>query len=223
MASVGSTLFTLTWNDAVTPSGRRICALRASARRTSGSGCTSWPTPTLPTVAGRAKWATAPWPTPLANVAAGGGSESHLDGRRSNLRDAAFLAEDFQSRAVAIGHAASNKHGDNARPLNEVARLASWNTPAAQEAGGSPEQFLTRKAKAKAKGAELGVSLTSLSMQAQLADPGIQPTGSSAEIPPVGRPSLGQLNPEHSRWLQGYPAAWGYCGAMVTRSPRKSR
>jgi len=81
MASGGSTLFSLTWNDAVTPSGRRICALRASARRTPDSGCTSWPTPTVsrgdysyahgdhetPTLklAGAAK--TAVWPTPLAS------------------------------------------------------------------------------------------------------------------------------------------------------------
>jgi hypothetical protein len=40
-------LFALTWNDAVTPSGRRICALRASARRTSDSASTSWPTPVV--------------------------------------------------------------------------------------------------------------------------------------------------------------------------------
>jgi len=45
MASLGSTLFVLTWKDAVTPSGHRICALRASARRTSDSASTSWPTP----------------------------------------------------------------------------------------------------------------------------------------------------------------------------------
>jgi len=42
---LGSTLFRLTWKERVTPSGRRICALRASGRRTSGSDCTSWPTP----------------------------------------------------------------------------------------------------------------------------------------------------------------------------------
>lgn len=81
MALGGSTLFSLTWNDAVTPSGRRICARRASALRTSDSGCTSWPTPTVsrgdysyangdhetPTLklAGAAK--TAVWPTPLAS------------------------------------------------------------------------------------------------------------------------------------------------------------
>lgn len=44
-ALTGSTLFTLTWKERVTPSGRSISALRASVRRTSGSGCGSWPTP----------------------------------------------------------------------------------------------------------------------------------------------------------------------------------
>lgn len=49
------------------------------------------------------------------------------------------------------------------------AHLASWPTPAAQEPGGTPEQFLARKEKAKANGASLGVSLTATSMVAQLA------------------------------------------------------
>jgi len=46
-ASVGSTLYALTWRDRATPSGRLICALRASARRISDSGCglLGWPTP----------------------------------------------------------------------------------------------------------------------------------------------------------------------------------
>ncbi len=47
MVSLGSTLFDLTWSDAVTPSGHRICALRASARRIYGSASTSWPTPVV--------------------------------------------------------------------------------------------------------------------------------------------------------------------------------
>ena len=42
----GSTLFSLTWKERVTPSGLRICALRASVPRTSDSGFGSWPTPT---------------------------------------------------------------------------------------------------------------------------------------------------------------------------------
>jgi hypothetical protein len=32
-----------------------------------------------------------------------------------------------------------------------------------------------------------------------------------------------QLNPDLSRWLQGYPKEWGFCGAMAMQSCRKSR
>ena len=50
-ASGGSTLYALTWKDRATPSGRLICALRASARRISDSGSGSsesgWPTPQM--------------------------------------------------------------------------------------------------------------------------------------------------------------------------------
>jgi len=49
-----------------------------------------------------------------------------------------------------------------------AARLTGWATPAAHEAGGTPEQFLKRKRKANANGSSLGVSLTSLSLQATL-------------------------------------------------------
>ena len=42
---LGSTLFNLTWKVRATPLGRSIYALRASVRRTSDSGFTSWPTP----------------------------------------------------------------------------------------------------------------------------------------------------------------------------------
>lgn len=43
---LGSTLYKLTWKPRTTPSGQLIYALRASALRTSGNDCTSWPTPT---------------------------------------------------------------------------------------------------------------------------------------------------------------------------------
>jgi len=51
-ASLGSTLFTLTWKERATPLLRSICALRASGRRTSDSDCTSWGTPTAAMFAG---------------------------------------------------------------------------------------------------------------------------------------------------------------------------
>lgn len=239
MASSGSTLFRLTWNDAVTPSGRRICALRASALRISDSGCTSWPTPLATDgskasaysnrngdpnqpclkLTGAAKMAA--WPTPVANEAGGGGSERHIDGKRSNLRDTVMTAAWPTPTTVSGG-----KTGGMDSQLSTVAPLAAWATPAAHEAGGTPETFMARKAKcaerAADRGVSMGVSLTSLAIQVQLVDSGTQPTGSSAETPPEASRSPGQLNPEHSRWLQGYPAAWGSCGATATPSSRKS-
>lgn len=47
-ASLGSTLYKLTWKVRATPQGRPICALRASVLRTSGNDCTGWPTPNCP-------------------------------------------------------------------------------------------------------------------------------------------------------------------------------
>ena len=44
-ALLGSTLYTLIWRERVTPLGRSIPALRASARRISDKGYTGWPTP----------------------------------------------------------------------------------------------------------------------------------------------------------------------------------
>lgn len=41
----GSMEYALTLRERVTPAGRRIFAVRASARRTSGKDCTGWPTP----------------------------------------------------------------------------------------------------------------------------------------------------------------------------------
>ena len=86
-ASLGSTLYRLTWKDRVTPAGQSIPALRASARRTSDSDCTGWVTPSArdwkdtPGMAterpdGRSRLdqlprqaALAGWPTPSAALA----------------------------------------------------------------------------------------------------------------------------------------------------------
>ncbi len=45
--SSGLTLYKLTWKARVTPAGQPICALRASALRTSDSDSTGWPTPVV--------------------------------------------------------------------------------------------------------------------------------------------------------------------------------
>jgi hypothetical protein len=45
MAASGSPLFAMTWKQWDMPAGPPICALRASALRTSGKGFIGWPTP----------------------------------------------------------------------------------------------------------------------------------------------------------------------------------
>ena len=45
----GSTLFAMAWSEKATPSGRSVCRLAASGRRTSDNGSGSWPTPRTPT------------------------------------------------------------------------------------------------------------------------------------------------------------------------------
>ena len=55
-ASLGSTLFRLIWKERTTPLGRRICALRASGRRTSDNVCSGWQTPRARGDAGGQRW-----------------------------------------------------------------------------------------------------------------------------------------------------------------------
>lgn len=200
MASSGSTLFSLTWSDAVTPSGRRICALRASVLRTSGSGSTSWPTPTrqdaaISGSAGYAKTAThnpgvtltdaarmATWPTPQSRDGSHGGGQA----------------------ARAMGE---TRHGSN---LDDFALLASWVTPAARDHKDTPGMATT--------GPDGRSRLDQLPRQAQLAASGLPQTGS-----PASTATRGQLSPAHSRWLMGYPHAWDDCAVTATPSSRKSR
>lgn len=185
----GSTLYVLKWKQWTMPSGRQICALRASVRRTSDPGSSSspltgWPTPC--TQDGPGAVALTGWKTPTCN-----------DAKNSDY---------------------SYSQGDHGRPCLKLpgeAKLAGWAMPAAQEAGGTPEQFLARKEKAKANGSRLGISLTSLSLQARLAGFGPMPTGSSAETEKPG-----QLDPGHSRWLMGLPVEWLF--AAPRDRPKKS-
>jgi hypothetical protein len=138
----GSPEFVLTFRIWDMPSGAPICAVRGRGRRRSGKGCSSWPTPLK------------------------------ADGRGSAGRGKKELPN---VAALASWPAACSQDGPKGGPgqgadrLPGAAALASWAAPAAKEAGGTPEQFLERKRKAKAKGAQLGVSLTSLNLQVECA------------------------------------------------------
>lgn len=191
LASTGSTLFVMTWRDAVTPSGHRICALRASAPRTSDSASTSWPTPVKEDARSSARHG------------------YMIEGNQgTTLLDAARLAGWATPVATELGNTLESYQAMKANmtsgPRSAIthpslqAQLvveAGWATPKASEAGGAPdpEKFLARKQRARPG----SVALTELSLQAQTAG-WSTPTASDGKIasqPGQRRNSLG--DPAH--------------------------
>ena len=226
----GSTLFGLTWKPWDMLSGRPILARRASALRTSASGCGGWPTPRTSDTNGaglhgdggmdlRTAATMAGWPTPRLE-----------DGESSGMRWGRGKADTLTAVATHLAgwpspqardHKGAMDPGNelthNARPLNEVVRLAAWSTPLAAD-GDKTDCTLEAVERRAAKNGFL-----SAAMQARLATParftasGEMLTGSCA-----GMESGGQLRPAHSRWLMGLPRAWDECAPRSSKRSRKA-
>lgn len=231
-ASLGSTLFGLTWKQRTTPSGRSICALRASALRTSGNACTSWPSPLAhksspqqrddftPNLAAVAQLTS--WPTPRTVT---GGAESaerkqelgRTESGGGDLQAAAMLASwaTPQGRDHFLAHSAEyvaekKAMGHGMQNLNDQATLASWATPTQRDHkdGNCSQQIEAGTVPINAL----------LGRQAQLTDSGEMPSGSTA-----GTASGGQLNPALARWLMGLPSDWCEAAIRARRLMRTTR
>ena len=157
----GSILYRLTWKDRITPSGRRICALRASARSISDKDYGSWPTPCAADNRDRGDWhspaiqrririgksielsmlvgVVSGWPTPTSKETAGG---------------------EYKDPQKAMARAM----GPHSNDLRDFAQMAGWATPNAAFQDGDPAKHLARKI---AAGVSKNPVITDLSMQAR--------------------------------------------------------
>jgi hypothetical protein len=231
MGSRGSMVFSLTWKDLVTPAGRRLLAREARPLHTAGTAFTLWPTPTRATSGNEytysrgdhdAKCLTlhgaarlAAWPTATVTDWKGATTPGQ---RRGTLADPACHPSPWATpKKSDAERGGSLDHIDGRRSnLMDQVLLAPWATPTFSQAGGTPEQFLERKARTRV----CGVALTDLGMQVSTWIPGATADGSIATTASVGR---SRLNPRFSLWLMGYPIAWVFCGERVTRSSRSKR
>jgi len=195
----GSLEYRLTWKTWTMSSGPPICALRASGHRTSGSGCTGWPTPTKGNADGSqmGKNASATGRRPdgskatvsLPQVAslAGWPTARETDGEK-NVRSLEGSLREIERKG-------------GPQDLCQAAHRTGWPTPDAQamNVGADPAKHLARLERLKEKhGNGNGAGLT-LGMAANLTG---WPTPNAI---PEGRGGL-QTNPEKAleRRLQGH-------------------
>jgi hypothetical protein len=185
----GSMEYELTWSRKATPSGLRIFRLRAVARRTSGKGCTGWPSPTA--------------------QEAGSTPEAFLQRKRDAvargsqmgicLTDLGLLAKAVEplsgwATPRAEDSESTGAHAGTPDTLTSQARVSGWNTPTVNDA--------------KQMDATTQDAQRNLSGQARHLTPG--PTTASS---PAGtaRPAASALNPAMPRYLMAFPRTWDHC------------
>jgi hypothetical protein len=233
LGRIGSTEFDLTWRVRVTGQKRSMFRLVVSTPRIEDRGYTGWPTArttdadksvrTFQGSVNEMKRKGGPQDLPCAAQLTGWVSPTRQDASRGSLpprpqdtgvplsQQAALTCWPTPSARDWKG-GKSNQHGKNARPLNEVAELASWRSSNAmpKNRGGlqaNPQAALERM--------EQGHTLN-LDDQVCLA------LGTTSTPSIASTENRGALSPAHSRWLMGFPSFWDACAQpQLAKSKRK--
>lgn len=207
MEGRGAPEYVLTWKHWDMPSGPPICALRASGRRISdkdSTGVEGWSTPRAN------KWGfpdshgsnetPAGWPSPNAQEF-GCRDVERTQERRKECKERTGNGNGF---GLTLGQAV-------------MLNVAGWPSPNAlpPNRGGlqtNPQKALERVAQGHQMNLDDAATLA-----------GAPGAAAPLSIAPTERRAGYALNPEFSRWLMGFPVAWGSCGAMAMQSCRNSR
>jgi hypothetical protein len=159
MAASGSLLYALTWKAMDMPAGVPICQLRASGRRTSGSGSTGWPTPQ----ASDEKW---------RYSTADASDRRAASGKQMSLEAVAHQAAGWVTPTTrdwkdTPGMVAQRDGEDRLDQLPRQAYLAGWPTPGPLSSGGHTAQ-LAGPARITASGTLLTGSTAAMESGGQL-------------------------------------------------------
>lgn len=222
---LGSTLFSLTWKRRVTPLGRTIYALRATALLTSAKGCTGVRSPAAsdceggvmdiqlaeregfnPKIKLRDEAALfSPVPTPKAQNANSPGE--HGQGGRDLQTD----CQEFSPVPTPMANKNTPQQRDDFTPTlaNVAEQFSPVPTPQAMDVRGDTREAHERTPEAN-KG---GCSNLREQVQNFATDTGKTPNGSSA-----GTESTGQLNPCYSRFLMSLPVEWDFAAFRASEN-----
>lgn len=201
----GLILFAMTWKTKDTPSGRSVCLLRASARRISGNVCGSWPTPSTRDHKGGyqgGRMRNGKLSTDVLDVTA---QLTHwptpqaIDGNGKGR----------EGRLKKDGRRNPNAPGSYRMDLKDTVLLSGWATPRANDSEKRGEISNDKRS---------GIPAQALHTSTRINRFGRELTGFIVEME-----NGGQLNPELSRWIMGYPAEWAHCQPTAMPSSRKSR